>query len=694
MNDHPGTGLCGIAVAGNVSRPFYQAIRWPMPPGFLKTLVFLAMAWIPGLHSAAAAVPPLPFLLKQNPVPVVHLAPHVEFLVDPAGKLDITRVTASPQSLEFHSSAATPPSFGFNRAAVWMRCEIRSESPHATALVATLRNARIARVEWFVVADGRVLKTLAGGSAIPSTSRSRHPAVEFEVPGGASRTLYARVLSDTALLLPFVAGAPEVARRIDSRESAFNLLLTGFCIAAAAFLAMLGFNQRQPMYFHLAAFAAIYSAYYPVYHGHLAELWPGRPFWIERAAFGFVSALGIFAFIRFNGAYLDLRTMARHERVLQRTAEAMLLLGAALFLILDFQTAMHHLHLLMAAGILFATAVIILRARHHRNREEIGFFLAWILYGTCVALIAVKSSRSLTVPVPVEVLQKLLVPSILAAFFLVAAARQRSLRLLEIQLAETEASRSRAEQERDAKGLFLANVSHEIRTPLSALVSLSQAMWMRCEANAPDGEFTIFLNRVRSGGQYLGLLLRNVLNVSAAESGRVPVRTDEFYLADWIDEVRNILDPLADYHRGRVDWIPPAEDEYRIRTDEMRLTQILLNLAENALKFGSGRGEPVTIRLEVTARGLRLSVEDHGPGISDDRVDSVFKEFEQAGGGSHPMATGVGLGLAVVKLNTSLLGGTFAFEQIPPAGMRFTVEIPQSSGEHGDLRGLSTPQVS
>lgn len=640
-------------------------------------LVLLAMAWISGLLSAAASVPP-PFILKQNPVPVVDLAPHAAFLVDPAGKLDITRIISPPRSLEFESAAATPASFGFSRAAVWMRCEIRSGSPHAMALVATLRNARIGRVDWFVLAGDRVVKTLAGGSAIPSASRSRHPAIEFEVPGGESRTLYARVMSDTALLLPFVAGTPEVARRMESRQSAFDWLLTGFCIAAAVFLAMLGFHQRQPLYLYLAAFSAIYSVYYPVYHGHLPELWPDRPFWIERTAFGFVSGLGLFSFIRFNGAYLAPVTMVRHERALQRTAEAMLLLGAALFLILDFQTAMQLLHVLMAAGILLSTAVIVLRARHHRNREEIGFFLAWIVNGTCVALFAVKSSRYLSVPVPVEVLQRLLVPSVIAAFFLVAAARQRSLRRLEIQLAETEASRSRAEQERDAKSLFLANVSHEIRTPLSALVSLSQAMWLRCEANAPDGEFTVFLNRVRSGGQYLGLLLRNVLNVSAAESGRVPVRTDEFYLADWIDEVRNILDPLADYHRGRIDWILPAEDDYRIRSDEMRLTQILLNLAENALKFGSDRGEPVTIRLEITGRGLRLRVEDHGPGISCDRVDSVFMEFEQAGGRSSPMATGAGLGLAVVRLNTSLLGGTFAFEPIPAAGMRFTVEIPQS----------------
>jgi signal transduction histidine kinase len=216
-------------------------------------------------------------------------------------------------------------------------------------------------------------------------------------------------------------------------------------------------------------------------------------------------------------------------------------------------------------------------------------------------------------------------------------------------------------------------------------------MWLRSESSAPDSEFTRFLNRVRSGGHYLGLLLRNVLNVSAAESGRVPVRLDEFYLADWIDEVRNILEPLADYHRGRLEWFLPDNDEFRFRTDEMRLTQILLNLAENALKFGASSGEPVTIRFEKTERGLRITVEDRGHGIPAERLDSVFSEFEQAGANSLPMATGVGLGLAVVKLNTALLGGTLAVEPHPAGGMRFTVEIPHAPEKHSPDSALPAP---
>lgn len=242
---------------------------------------------------------------------------------------------------------------------------------------------------------------------------------------------------------------------------------------------------------------------------------------------------------------------------------------------------------------------------------------------------------------------------------------------------EAEALRREAEKAHEAKSMFLAKMSHEIRTPLSALVSLSQAMWMRGERQESTVDFTRFLNRVRSGGQYLNLLLRNVLNVSAAESGRVPVKASEFYVADWLDEIRNILDAIAEYHRGEIEWSPPEDDEARWRTDQMRLTQIALNLGENALKFSAGRAGPVRIAVECTGSHLRLKVEDRGPGIPRENLAAVFDEFTQAGAEVSPVDDGVGLGLAVVRINAGLLGGAVRAEALKPQGTRFIVDLPQ-----------------
>jgi PAS domain S-box-containing protein len=245
--------------------------------------------------------------------------------------------------------------------------------------------------------------------------------------------------------------------------------------------------------------------------------------------------------------------------------------------------------------------------------------------------------------------------------------------------AEAESLRQEAEQSHRAKSLFLAKMSHEIRTPLSVLVSLSQAMWMRGEQQEIAPEFTRFLNRVRSGGQYLNLLLRNILNVSAAESGRVPVRASEFYLADWLGEIRNILDPIAEYHRSAIEWTLPEDDEARWRTDQMRLTQIALNLGENALKFNTDGHDPVCIEIRISGDHLCLVVKDSGPGIPPDMKNTVFHEFARAGVKVSPLDEGFGLGLSVVKINTELLGGTVCAEPLLPKGTRFVVEIPAMS---------------
>ena len=255
-------------------------------------------------------------------------------------------------------------------------------------------------------------------------------------------------------------------------------------------------------------------------------------------------------------------------------------------------------------------------------------------------------------------------------------AQKEAERALGASLDAEKQAREAAERAMRAKSLFLANVSHEIRTPLSALVSLAQAMWLESEKLQLPPEFATFLDRVRSGGNYLNLILTNLLDVSAAESGHLPLRTDAFYLRDWVDDLRNILDPVATAHEVQLGWELPADEELQLRTDQLRLTQILLNLAHNAIKFSAGENKTVAIAMEAKPDGFILSVRDEGPGIPEDRLESVFGEFAQSQPSAPVYDRGVGLGLAVVKQNADLLGGTIRAENQPAGGMVFRVELP------------------
>lgn len=241
---------------------------------------------------------------------------------------------------------------------------------------------------------------------------------------------------------------------------------------------------------------------------------------------------------------------------------------------------------------------------------------------------------------------------------------------------EAEDARALAERATQAKSLFLANVSHEIRTPLSALIALSRALWLDNEQRELDAHLADSLNRIRSGGQYLDLLLNNLLNVASIESGRAPIHPQTFYLADWLEDVDNLLTPIARSRGIELVWQPLTDEEARFHTDPVRLTQIALNLGHNAVKFSLNPGDRVTITLTLENQTLTLSVSDEGPGIDPERLSLVFEEFQQSKAASASYDRGVGLGLAIVKDNTQLLGGTIHAEPLSPQGIRFTVSLP------------------
>lgn len=236
--------------------------------------------------------------------------------------------------------------------------------------------------------------------------------------------------------------------------------------------------------------------------------------------------------------------------------------------------------------------------------------------------------------------------------------------------------RDMAERATKAKSRFLASISHEIRTPLSTLVALSRSMLKESEKHELSATFGEHLQSVRAGGQYLNLILTNLLDISAIESGYTPLRPEFFYLGDWVEDVSSILAPLAATHGVRLEWKLPEDDNVRFTTDPVRLTQILLNLAHNAVKFSDRPEGVVTISIGESPSGLELVVADEGPGIEPSRLESLFEEYSQSEVGSPAFDRGIGLGLAIVRENTRLLGGVMQVEPVEPRGLRFKITLP------------------
>jgi len=180
------------------------------------------------------------------------------------------------------------------------------------------------------------------------------------------------------------------------------------------------------------------------------------------------------------------------------------------------------------------------------------------------------------------------------------------------------------------------------------------------------------LEQIRSGGRYLNLMLTNLLELSATEGGRPRVHGRTVALADWAQSVRDILEPIADSRQVALRWQAEELEGQTLRSDPVRLAQILINLVHNAVKFTPG-GKAVDVRFERDSGRFALDVADEGPGLPDD-VAVTFEAYGQGAPAVADLEHGVGLGLYVVQTNARLLGGRVHAENRPEGGARFRVE--------------------
>jgi two-component system cell cycle sensor histidine kinase PleC len=232
-----------------------------------------------------------------------------------------------------------------------------------------------------------------------------------------------------------------------------------------------------------------------------------------------------------------------------------------------------------------------------------------------------------------------------------------------------------------AKTMFLANASHELRTPLNAIIGFSECMDV--EMFGPlDARYREYARDIKTSGQLLLGIVNDVLDLthlnSAAEVVMQPVR-----LGDTLGGALRMLREYAKSDRITIDYVDNSEGAV-VAANEKALSQILLNLGSNAVKF-SPPHTSVDIALQRGHGFVDIIVRDRGAGISAEKLRFVGQPFFQA----HETSTrkpGSGLGLAIVKKLTQRLGGEFAIASSPGAGTTVSVRLPQHHPQPEPLR--------
>jgi signal transduction histidine kinase len=220
------------------------------------------------------------------------------------------------------------------------------------------------------------------------------------------------------------------------------------------------------------------------------------------------------------------------------------------------------------------------------------------------------------------------------------------------------------------KSDFLARMSHELRTPLNAILGYTELIVDRIYGEVPD-KIREVLERVERSGRHLLGLINDVLDLSKIEAGQLVLAMSEYSFKDVAEAVAAAVESLATEKHLRLK-VDVTTDLPVARGDERRITQVLLNLVGNAIKF-TDAGE-VVVRVTNSDGEFLVSVADAGPGIAPEDQQKIFEEFQQ--GGSSSAKGGTGLGLSIAKRIVEMHGGRIWVESTPGKGSTFFFSVP------------------
>jgi signal transduction histidine kinase len=222
------------------------------------------------------------------------------------------------------------------------------------------------------------------------------------------------------------------------------------------------------------------------------------------------------------------------------------------------------------------------------------------------------------------------------------------------------------------KSQFLANMSHELRTPLNAILGYAELVLDGIYGDAPEKMRNV-LERIQTNGKHLLGLINDVLDLSKIEAGQLVLTLNDYSIKDMMQSVYVAVEPLAGNKKlGFKLEVPPNLPA--AHGDERRLSQVLLNLVGNAIKF-TDTGE-VAMKATAANGSYTIAVTDTGPGIAETDQAKIFEEFQQSESTHTKAKGGTGLGLAIAKRIVEMHGGRLWVESKLGSGSTFFFTVP------------------
>jgi CheY-like chemotaxis protein len=247
--------------------------------------------------------------------------------------------------------------------------------------------------------------------------------------------------------------------------------------------------------------------------------------------------------------------------------------------------------------------------------------------------------------------------------------------ILETQNKQLEYAKDQAEKSSQLKSKFISNVTHELRTPLYGVVGLTSLLLKKNDLSERDSKF---LKSLKHSGDYLLNLINDILQIGKIESQKIELKHVSVNIRELIDNITDSFEYKLQETNNKISIEIDKDIPKYIKCDSLRLSQVLINLIGNSIKFTENDTTQVKVKmLNNNGENVRLyfSIKDNGPGIPKEKQESIFENFLQLDENSNINYKGTGLGLSITKNLIELFGSSIELDSEVGKGSTFSFEI-------------------